>query len=112
MTMTRYGALSKVYMMMMYKIRYLSGALENLIEIRKYLKEFSTETANKTLKEIKSRIANLKETPFMCEKYHDNPSYRRMVISNYLVFYVVNEETHIIEIHRVLHYSQNVRKYF
>jgi len=95
-----------------YKIRYLSGALENLVEIRKYLKEFSAETANKTLKELKTHIANLKNTPFMCEIYHDNPHYRRMVVSNYLVFYMVNEEVHIIEVHRILHHSQNARKFF
>jgi len=93
----------------MYKIQYLPQALENLVEIKKYLNEFSTQTSKRTVNEIKSHIAMLKKMPHMCEKYHDNHIYRRMVVSNYLVFYVVDEESQVVEIHRVMHHSRNVK---
>ena len=47
----------------------------------------------------------------MCELYHLDPTYRRMVVDQYLVFYRVNDETKAVEIHRVLRGTWNLPQY-
>lgn len=47
----------------------------------------------------------------MCEIYHLDPQYRKMVVDQYLVFYRVNEDAQIVEIHRVLRGSWNLPQY-
>jgi mRNA-degrading endonuclease RelE of RelBE toxin-antitoxin system len=54
---------------------------------------------------------NIVYLPYMYEAYGDNPSYRRMVVSDYLVFYKVNDEKRIIAIHRVLYRARDIAKY-
>lgn len=47
----------------------------------------------------------------MCEVYRLDPAYRRMVVDQYLVFYRVNDENKIVEIHRVLRGAWNLPQY-
>ena len=77
---------------MTYKIQYLPLAVQDLNEIARYLSGFY-------------------DTPKMCELYHLDPTYRRMVVDQYLVFYRVNDETKAVEIHRVLRGTWNLPQY-
>ena len=96
---------------MMYKIQYLPFAVQDLNDIARYLSGFYPNTARRILKEMREKIEKLGDTPKMCEIYRLDPTYRRMVVDQYLVFYRVNDGNHIVEIHRILRGSWNLPQY-
>ncbi len=96
---------------MTYKIKYLPLAVQDLNDIARYLSEFYPKTASCILKEMREKITKLGDTPKMCEIYRLDPTYRRMVVDQYLAFYRVNDETRVVEIHRVLRGSWNLPQY-
>ena len=96
---------------MTYKIKYLPLAVQDLNEIARYLSGFYPQTASRVLKEMRDKITKLSDNPKMCEIYRLDPAYRRMVVDQYLVFYRVNDETKVVEIHRVLRGSWNLLQY-
>lgn len=96
---------------MTYKIQYLPLAVQDLNEIAQYLSGFYPKTASRVLKELREKITKLGDTPKMCELYRLDPTYRKMVIDQYLVFYQVNDHARIVEIHRVLRGTWNLPQY-
>ena len=96
---------------MMYKIKYLPLAVQDLNDIARYLSGFYPKTANRVLKEMRAKITKLGDTPKMYEAYCPDPAYRRMVVDQYLVFYRVNDKTKVVEIHRILRGSWNLPQY-
>ena len=96
---------------MTYKIKYLPLAVQDLNDIARYLSGFYPKTASRVLKELREKITKLGDTPKMCEVYRLDPAYRRMVVDQYLVFYRVNDENKIVEIHRVLRGAWNLPQY-
>ena len=96
---------------MTYKIKYLPLAVQDLNDVARYLSGFYPKTASRVLKEIRERITKLGDNPKMCEIYSLDPSYCKMVVDQYLIFYQVNENTRIVEIHRVLRGSWNLPQY-
>ena len=96
---------------MMYKIKYLPLAVQDLNEIARYLSGFYPKTASRVLKELREKITKLGDPPKMCEVYRLDPAYRKMVVDQYLVFYRVNDENKIVEIHRVLRGAWNLPQY-
>lgn len=86
-----------------YKIRLLITAVKDLDDIVDILSQFSPNTALKQYDRIIKNINTLKEFPQMCEIYKTTVmgyKFRKMVIDNYLVFYIVKGET--VEIHRII----------
>ena len=71
---------------MTYKIKYLPLAVQDLNDIARYLSGFYPQTARRVLKEMR-------------------------VADQYLVFYHVNENIKVVEIHRVLRGSWNLPQY-
>ena len=96
---------------MTYKIKYLPLAVQDLNDIARYLSRFYPKTASRVLKEMRERITKLSDTPKIYEIYRLDPTYRRMVVDQYLVFYRINDETKVVEIHRVLRGSWNLPQY-
>jgi addiction module RelE/StbE family toxin len=96
---------------MRYKAEYIELAQHDVSGIKEYLSQFYPSTPVKFLKEIKQSVESLRDNPFICPEYEDNPAYRRMVVSDYLVFYKVFEKTGIIEIHRILHGKRNIKEH-
>ena len=96
---------------MTYKIKYLPLAVQGLNDIARYLSGFYPKTARRVLKELREKITKLGDTPKMCEVYRLDPAYRRLVVDQYLVFYRVNDENKIVEIHRVLRGAWNLPQY-
>jgi len=92
-----------------FNIILLPTAKADLNEMVDYLSQFYPSTALKQYDRIIEKINQLKQFPLMCEEYQLPVStfqYRRMVVDNYLVFYVVYEE--IVEIHNILNSRMNV----
>ena len=96
---------------MTYRIKYLPLAVQDLNDIARYLSGFYPKTASRVLKELREKITKLGDTPKMCEVYHPDPAYCRMVVDQYLVFYRVNEEIKTVEVHRVLRGTWNLPQY-
>ena len=96
---------------MTYKIKYLPLAVQDLNDVARYLSGFCPKTASRVLKEMRDKITKLGDNPKMCEIYPTDPVYHKMVVDQYLVFYQVNEEARIVEIHRVLRGSWNLPQY-
>lgn len=94
-----------------YRILYLPLAKDDLRAAKAYLAQFYPKTKKKTLDELRKKISALPENPQMYEVYHSNPFYGRMVVSNYLVFYHLDDRRKTIEVHRVLRGSWDVRQY-
>lgn len=96
---------------MNYKIRYLPMADEDIEVLADYLSRFYHSTADQVLGEMEQRLNRLQDHPLMCEVYADDSFYRRMVVSDYLVFYHVNEQNRTVDIHRVLRGSWDIKNH-
>jgi plasmid stabilization system protein ParE len=95
---------------MKYRIKFLSEAADDREIIIAYLSQYYKSTVKKFLQLLKKRISQLKQFPYSCPIYEDDPDYRRLVVGEYLVFYIINENDKMIEIHRIFHGSRNVEK--
>jgi len=88
---------------MSYKVKYLETVRSDRADIKTYLDQYSSVAARKLFAKIKQKMLLVKGNPYMYRTYERRPQFRVMVVDDYLVFYKVNEEHNIIEVHRVLH---------
>ena len=92
---------------MTYKIKYLPLAVQDLNDIARYLSGFYPKTARRVLKECGKRSQSW-GMPHGCVK---SMPLTRPMADQYLVFYHVNENVKVVEIHRVLRGSWNLPQY-
>ena len=95
---------------MIYQIKYLSDAAADRDDIKIYLSQYYESTVNKFFTLLKEKTARLKRYPYSCPVYEDDPDYRRLVVGDYLVFYMVDELSKTVEIHRIFHGSRDIRQ--
>ena len=90
-----------------YNINYLPVARKDLIDIIEYIQEDNPKAALKFLNQIEDTISKLEDFPYMGATPKDTllqyKGYRILVIQNYLVFYVVKENSLEVEIRRIIH---------
>ena len=94
-----------------YKIKMLPSAKSDLFDMVKYLSHFYKSTATKKYDMIIEKIINLKLFSLMYEEYKTTISdftYQRMVVEDYLIFYVVINET--VEIHNIINSKMDISK--
>jgi addiction module RelE/StbE family toxin len=96
---------------MNFRIKYLPETVVDRVEIRAYLAEYYESTVRNFFVLLKERISQLKEFPYSCPTYGDDPDYRKLVVGDYLVFYMVNENDKTVEIHRIFHGSQDIKRH-
>ena len=88
-----------------YRIEYLAIAAQDLTDIIEYITLDNPQSALKLLDEIDESILKLEDFPYMGINPRDTRlqrlKYRILVVSNYLVFYVVKDD--YVEIRRILH---------
>ena len=84
------------------KIEYISTFLSDVQTVADLLVEFPNKAARIFAKADKS-ISNLKEMPEMYPVYMDVPSFRFIVVEDYLVFYKFIKDRGIVEVHRLLY---------
>ncbi|RCW76937.1 type II toxin-antitoxin system RelE/ParE family toxin [Saliterribacillus persicus] len=94
-----------------YTIKITPIAYKDLEEIYRYIfSDLKNEgAADNLLEKIEKSIMNLKEFPFSCSFVKDeilkNKGYRKLIIENYIAFYIVEEEKHVV-VMRVLYGGQ------
>ena len=93
-----------------YSIKYLPDTVTDRDEIKEYLSQYYESTVKKFFEQLKEKIGLLKEFPYSCPVYEHDTDYRRLIVGDYLVFYMVNEDDKTVEIHRIFHGSRDIRK--
>ncbi|KKM11605.1 RelE/StbE family addiction module toxin [Clostridiales bacterium PH28_bin88] len=88
-----------------YKLLIFPSAQQDLQDIVDYINELSPDAALELYDEIVDGIGSLAQMPLRCPLLKSPvlraKGYRVMVVHNYLVFYVVNNQT--VEIRRILY---------
>ena len=95
---------------MKYRIKYLPDTVIDREEIKTYLSQFHGSTVKKFFVLLRRKTSQLKNFPYSCPVYELDTDYRKLVVGDYLVFYMVNEEAKTVEIHRIFHETQNVKQ--
>ena len=87
-------------------------AADDLDNIYRYISEelFAASAASNILERIEKEILRLKEFPFSCnhvaDEFLSNKGYRKLIVDNYIVFYLIEEEMEQVIIMRVLYGKQ------
>lgn len=95
-----------------YIIKMTPKAEEDLDNIYSYITQelFAEESAKNLIDRIEKSIMRLEEFPFSCNYVADeflrSKSYRKLIIDNYIAFYIVDEEERYVIIMRVLYGRQ------
>ena len=95
---------------MSYEVVFLPDAELDLLDIEEYLSQFYPTTAGKFFSKLKKQLSLLQEMPHLYSEYEIDPFFRKMVISDFLLFYVVDEERQQIIVHRIFHSARDVSK--
>lgn len=93
-----------------YEIRITPKAFNDLDEIYDYItnKLFNANAAEKLIDEIETSILRLRDFPLSCSLVNDEilkkKGYRKLIVANYIAFYIVDEIGEQVVIMRV-HYG-------
>lgn len=95
--------------MVKYNIRIFSQAKTDLKEIISYLNTLSPQAALRYYDMMVEKIGSLAEMPERCPFVRDvalkAKGYRYLIVENYLVFFVIKEET--VQIRRIIYGKRN-----
>lgn len=92
-----------------YSLKFTPIAKEDLNQIYEYILNtlLSEIAANKLMKNIETSIMRLTEFPLSCSYVLDEPlkakGYRKLIVDNYVIFYLVNKDKKQIVIMRILY---------
>lgn len=93
-----------------YTLRYLPVAVDDLVAIFDWIAFDSPSNAASFIDVLDQRIGSLAYHPFLGRTPRNeqlkNAGYRVLIITTYLVFYVIRGKT--VEIHRIIHGSRNL----
>ena len=92
-----------------YILKFTPKAEEDLDEIYGYIatKLFAEAAAESLMDKIENAFMRLEEYPFSCSFVFDEPlksrGYRKLIVDNYIAFYLVNKSEKQVIIMRVLY---------
>lgn len=95
-----------------YSLKFTPKASGDLEQIYSYIshKLFAEIAANNLLEKIESSIIRLKSFPYSCSFVSDDAlkskGYRKLIVDNYIAFYLVNEMEKQVVIMRILYGAQ------
>jgi toxin ParE1/3/4 len=101
---------------MIYKVNITAKARSDMKLIYEYISLvlLSPQSAARQLSSLKRSIMSLDEMPMRCQRYDGEPwksaGMRVMKVDNYLVFYIPNEETGVVDIMRVIYGGRNINE--
>jgi toxin ParE1/3/4 len=90
-----------------FKIRMTPKANDDLDEIYSYIAEdlYNQSAADNLMEKIETNIMRLKDFPFSCSFVTDemlkDRGYRKLIVENYIAFYLVREEEMQVVVMRV-----------
>lgn len=92
-----------------YSLTFTSKAEADLDEIYAYITNdlLAPDAAERLMDEIESGIVRLKTFPYSCSFVLDEPlkkrGYRKLIVGNYMVFYLVHEHRRQVVTSRILY---------
>ncbi|HOS34146.1 MAG TPA: type II toxin-antitoxin system RelE/ParE family toxin [Spirochaetota bacterium] len=99
-----------------YSIKFTGLANRDLEDIFSYISNEldSRNVAIKLLNKIESKIDSLKDFPYSCPTVTNsllqNYEYRKLIVDNYIIFYIIDEEKKNIIIMRCLYGARNLNE--
>ena len=94
-------------MTMKYKIKYLPIANKDILAIDEALAEYPGK-AKRLFQEMDKKLKLLEDMPHMWSYYSDNLKYRKMILEDYLLFYLVDDKAREIRVYRVLYSRMDI----
>ena len=100
-----------------YSLKFTPKAGEDLEQIYSYISEklFNITAADNLLEEIENSIMRLKNFPYsgslVADELLKGKGYRKLIIENYIVFYLINESEKQVVIMRILYGAQNYQDF-
>ena len=100
-----------------YTVNILASAEADLHNIYKYITQslFADKTAIDIITQLKNNIFSLDIMPSRYSLVNDSflakKGYRRIVVKNYVVLYLIDESVRTVNISRIFHGSMNYAKY-
>ena len=89
-------------MAMKYKIEYISTFHADVLSVVEFLAEYPSK-ASRIFEKIDKLIPTLEDMPEMYPSYPDVPSYRFIVVEDYLVFYKIKMQDRLVVIRRLVY---------
>jgi len=96
---------------MKYRQEYISTFYSDITQFVSDLQEYP-EKAERILSKLDKILLRLVDMPEMYPVYDDVPTFRKIVVEDYLVFYVVDRNKKLIEVHRLLYGKMDVPEQF
>ena len=96
---------------MNYQLVYMDKALDDLLGIKEHLSRFYPNTAKRFLDLLEKKAEMLMDNPYIYPEYVHRPAYRKIVVSDYILLYKVNENRKTVAVHRILHGARDIREY-
>ena len=93
---------------MKWHVNVLPKARREYLNAISYLSGFYPSTPIRFQKAFESVIRQLEDNPYSWSEYYDCPLYRRAIAGKYTVFYIVDDEAHEVQVHRVLRGSSDI----
>ena len=94
---------------MKYTVKYLSSLSRDVERIAAALDEHP-EKARRLLKEMDEKLLRLADTPFMFPIYYARPIYRKMVLKDHVLFYIVDEHKKEVRACRLVYAKMDVAR--
>lgn len=98
-----------------YRLNFTTKAEEDLVEIYDYISNnlFASEAAGNLMDKFENKIMRLRAFTYSCSLVLDETlkqrGYRKLIIENYIVFYLVKEQTEQVIIMRILYGASNYK---
>ena len=102
---------------MIWAVEYTENAEQDLQDIYNYISDIllSPEIAEKQTDRIMDACDSLNHMPLRHRVYENEPwsskGLRFMPVNNYLIFYLINESKHIVEIIRIMYASRDIDRH-
>lgn len=95
---------------MSYRATYSDDAKLDAREIVTYLAQFYAGAARNFKTKLTEQVNMLKDMPLSCPAYEKDPFFRRMVLSDYLLFYSVDEKRKLVTVHRIFQHARDIKR--
>jgi len=96
---------------MTYRLEYISTFHADVLQLAVSLHEYPSK-AERILFKLDKILKRLVDMPEMYPVYEEFPIFRKIAIEDYLVFYVVNSYSKLIEVHRLLYGKMDIPEQF
>ena len=93
---------------MKYHISFLEQADCDIDVVEEYLSQFYNSTVRNFFTELKKKVLMLEDMPYMYPAYERDPFFRQMTLNDYLLFYSVDEEQKLVDIHHIFHHARDI----